>query len=93
MCLTLQANSAEDFMNEAGGSFSHYLGSNNRSQLHGLHALLTRLRVPFVFKVQRTINKKRQSNNDFVLYKGLPLRHLSLKAAAETRKTKATSAK
>lgn len=72
ICLTFQISSVEHFMNQAVGTFSLYHSSNNRSQLHGLHAPLRRFRVSFVFQVQRIINKFKkkgggQFNNDLVL--------------------------
>lgn len=64
--LTFQTKSVEHFMNLrlVVHSVIDYFSSNNRSQLHGFHAPLRRFRVSFVFKVQNTINKTRQSDND-----------------------------
>lgn len=85
--LTFQTHSSWTFHeSQAGGIFSHgfFSSVNNRSQLHGFHAPLRRLRVSFVFKVQNLINK-----NEAVLGPGLAFQeHLSPKASKETQKWK-----
>lgn len=61
-----------------------FLAGNNRSQFHGFYAPLKRLRVPFVFKVQNTINK-----NEAVLEPGLAFKeNLSPKSFQRTPEMK-----
>lgn len=65
------------------GTFHHCSNSNNRSRLPRFQAPLRRLKMPFIFKVQRTIRKKRRGSLRRMLLENIYLHKLPQKPRQE----------